>query len=121
MYTIHDLVALLFLVSFLMVAVTTLTFNRYSLRNIDARMKASGVPIPWGGDKTGLRIGFSAFIIALPIKKYEGQIDVYASLRNIKPYATNADKRWALAMILSEFFWLAAIVLAGIYGFGVEG
>lgn len=107
-------------VSLFLLGITTITFIRFSLRNIDARMKADGVTVAWEGDRTGLRAGFSAYIIALPMKRYEGQIDVYASLRSIKPYATKADKRWAMAMIVTEFMFLASGLFFFLFGPDVD-
>ncbi|MEJ2743415.1 MAG: hypothetical protein P8176_13295 [Gammaproteobacteria bacterium] len=96
--------------SFLVMAISWISFARISMTAIEKRMAANGLPRPCLWDGVGARAFWIATAIALPIKlEWDPTIDV----ATVRRYATRFDCRLGLVFTIAGFSFVA-IGLAGV-------
>lgn len=103
-----------FFALFIASAISWLTFAQLSMRPMEKRMKADGVPNGFVWDGVGARIFSYAFAIVLP-EKFALRLTRLMDVKLIRSYASRADWWRGLFFLSITYTWILIVfVIAAI-------
>lgn len=88
------------LASIFAMAISWLTFGRFTMSRIEREIKAEGLPRPCPWDGPGARILWYAYAIAIPIGRFNRADDPTINAPLVRSYTKPADKFWGWALIV---------------------
>lgn len=108
-----------FFILFFLTAISWITFAQFTMRPIEKRIKADGIPSNFLWDGVGARISFYAFAIVFP-KKFALRLNRLIDVELIRRYADRSDWMRGLFFLVTINTWLITILMGVALGYAAR-
>lgn len=112
----EDIFFTLFFVFFFLTALSWITFAQFSMRRIEQKIQADGLPNDFSWDGVGARVFSYAFAIVFP-ENLALRLNRLMDVSTIRSYAVKADAIRGAIFLSVTYIWITIIFIGAAMGF----